>query len=340
MKTLTKTAIFFFVLFLIVYFSANYVLKKLAVKAVAELKPRLEQKGIMIENFNYKNILLNSYNSCAVTEIDLDFHLTKKMYAKESFKARFNANSITVRFADFNNPSFFFTLKDFALFIEPEENSTKKPFGKLENGYLKSRIPLYLKNPEESAREILAEVKTLFRENKTPIDLEITADVLLGIDEKEVKVGLYTERIESWTYLKFDDRDILEAAKEFELDLAEKEAEIIANHPSKVPALIKITRDAKRLSEFELSKNASFPEDAYKHIYWSYHLTREFGADLAKEITDAHETIPNNTENERKMDYHNNKVGRKYANEILSLNEIKKRVLASNEVIRNPNEVK
>lgn len=307
---------------------------------MAELKPRLEQKGILIENFNYKNISLNSYNSCVVNDIDLDFHLTRKMYGGESFKARFNANSITVRFADFNNPSFFFTLKDFELFIEPEENSAKKPFGKLENGYLKSRIPLYLKNPEESAREILAEVKKLFRENKTPIDLEIKVDVLLGIDKKEVKVGLYTERIESQTYLKFEVKDILKAAKEFDLDLAIKEAEIIANHPSKVPALIKITRDAKRLSEFELSKNASFPEDAYKHIYWSYYLTREFGPDLAKEITDAHETLPNNTENERKMDFHNNEVGRKYANEILSANELKKRTLVSNEIIRDPNEVR
>ena len=340
MKTLIKTSIFFLVLFLIIYFSANYLLKKLAVKAVAELKPRLEQKGIIIENFNYKNILLNSYNSCAVNDIDLVFHLNKKLYNKESFKARFNARSITVRFADFNTPSFFFTFKDFSLFVEPEENSTKKPFGKLENGYMKSRIPLYLKNPEESAREILAEMKTLFQENTTPIDLEIEADVLLGIDEKEVKIGLYTERIDSRTYLKFNDEDILKAAKEFDLELAEKEAEIIANHPSKVPALVKITRDAKRLSQYEKNKNASFPEDAYKHIYWSYHLTREFGPDLAKEITDAHETIPNNTENERKMDFHNNEIARKYADEYLSLDELKKRVLFSSEVIRNPNEVR
>ena len=49
MKTLIKTSIFFLVLFLIAYFSANYILKKVAVKAVAELKPRLEQKGIIIK---------------------------------------------------------------------------------------------------------------------------------------------------------------------------------------------------------------------------------------------------------------------------------------------------
>jgi hypothetical protein len=339
LKFLIKTSIFFLILFLIAFFSANYVLKKLAVKALSEFKPRLEQKGIIIENFNYNNIVLNSYNSCAITNIDLDFHLNRKMYDTNSFKAKFNAKSITIRFADFNDPSFFFTFKDFSLFVEPEKKSTKKPFGKLENGYLKSRIPLHLNYPEESAKEILAEVKILFRENRTPIDLEIEVDALLGIDEKEVKVGLYTQRIDAVTYLKFDEEDILNAAKNLDLILAKKEAEIISNHPSRVPALIKITRDAKRLSEAEKNKDASFPDDAYKHIYWSYQLAREFGPDLAKEITDAHETIPNNTANERIMDYHNNEVGRKYATEKLSSHELKNRVLHSEEIIRSPNEV-
>lgn len=340
MKTLIKTAIFFLVLFLVTYFSANYVLKKIAVRAIAELQPRLEQKGIIIENFNYSNVRLSSYNSCVITNIDLNFYLTRKMFGKESFKAQFNARSVGIRFADFNNPSFFFTFNDFSLFVEPGEDSDKKPFGKLENGYLQSRIPLYLKNPEESAREILAEAKTLFRENKTPMDLEIEVDVLLGIDGKEVKVGLYTERVESMTHLKFNDEDIMEAARVFDLDLAEKEAEIIANYPSKVPVMIKITRDAKRLSQNEKSTDKSFPEDAFRHIYWSYNLTREFGPELAKEITDAHETAPGNTKNERLMDYHNNEVGRKYADEIRSSSELKNLVLNSQDIIRFPAEVK
>ena len=326
--------------FLIVYFSANYVLKKLAARAIIELQPRLEKKGIIIESFTYANVRLNSYNSCVIKDIDLDFYLNKKMYGKESFKARFEAGSITVQFADFQNPSFFFTLINFSLFIEPDEHSETKPFGKLENGYLKSRIPLYLKTPEESAREILVEIKQLFHENKTPFDLIMEMDVLLGIDEKELKVGLYSERNDSLTYIKFEDKDILAAATEFDLDLSEKEAEIIANYPSKVPSMIKITRDANRLSRMEKGNDKSFPEDAYRHIYWSYHLTREYGPDLAKAITDAHETVPGNTERERQMDYHNNDIGRNYAQEQISNLELKQRVLSSPEIIRNPNGVR
>ena len=61
---------------------------------------------------------------------------------------------------------------------------------------------------------------------------------------------------------------------------------------------------------------------------------------LAKEITDAHETIPGNTPQERKMDYHNNAVGQKYASKSLSLDALKKLVLHSSEVIRFHSELK
>jgi hypothetical protein len=340
LKLLIKTTVVLLILLGIVYVSANFVLKKVAVRVVEELKPKLEKKGILIENFDYSGVRLNSYNSIAITQIDLDFYLNKTMYGKESFHAHFDTRSITMRFADFSNPSLFFTLKDFSVFIEPDEESEKKPFGKLENGYLTSRIPVYIKNPEESAREILDEIKILFQENKTHLDLEIKVDVLLGVDDKELKVGMFTERVAEQTYLKFDADEIIAAARSFDLELAEKEAEIIADYPSKVPAMIKITRDAKGLSTAEKGKDTSFPEDAYRHIYWSYHLTKAFGPDLAKEITDAHETAPGNTKKEHLMDYHNNAVGRGFANEHLNPEEIKQRVLQSKDIVRNPQEVR
>ncbi len=315
-------------------------LKKVAKKLITQLEPRLEQQGVIIDNFNYKNLLLNSYNSCAMVDIVLDFHLNRKMYDKATFKAQFKARSITFRFADFKDPSFFFTFKDFELRVEPDDDAEKKPFGKLDNGYLKTRIPLHIQYPEESAKEIFAELKTLFRTNKSVMDLEIKADVHLSIDDKEVKVGFFTERINQQTFLKFNANEILKAALQFELYVSEQEAKIMANHPSKVPALIKITRDARRFSSNEKTKDENFPEDAYKHIYWSYHLSRAFGADLAKEITDAHETIPNNTKNERLMDFHNNEQGRKLAKEILTVDEIKDLVLNSSDVIRGPDEVR
>ena len=198
---------------------------------------------------------------------------------------------------------------------------------------------MYLKTPEESAREIFNEIRILFKDNKTPMDLVFEVDALLGIDSKEVKDGLFTKREEDVTYLRFDAVDIYKAAHEFDIDLAEEEAEIISNYPSMVPAMIKITRDAKRLSVLEKDRDHAFPEDAFRHIYWSYHLARNFGPSLAEDITNAHETIPGNTEEERQMDYHNNEIGIALSSEKMSNDELRNLVLNSQDIVRNPKEI-
>lgn len=339
MKTIIKTTFGLVIILVVLYFSAGFILNKLAIRIENELRPRLEEQGIRINSFSYDNVRLISFRSAGISDVKLNFNLTKKMYGKESFSAMFNAGTIQIRFADFKNPSLFFILKDFVVFIEPHEEGNKRTFGKLQNGYIQTRIPLYLKNPEESAREILQEIQRLFQENETRLDMDLQADVLLGIDNEEVRAGIFTKRIEDVTVLRFDRDDILNAAQKFEIELGEQEAEIIAQNPGKVPAMIKITRDAKRLSAYEKNLDSNFPEEAFRHIYWSYHLTREFGPDLAKEITDAHETVPGNTANKRLMDFHNNEVGQRLAAKQFTVEELKRMVLESDEIIRWPDEV-
>lgn len=49
--------------------------------------------------------------------------------------------------------------------------------------------------------------------------------------------------------------------------------------------------------------------DAFRHIYWNAQLTREFGADWAKQFTDAHECREGNTKAASFMDLSNNALG-------------------------------
>jgi hypothetical protein len=336
LKTFIKIIIIVLVLFGAIYFGANYILKKVALNTVEYLQPRLEDKGIHILKFDYGKVRLASYNQCNISDIDLDFHLNKEMFGKESFSAKVKVKTLKIRFADLNRPSLFFEVADFSLFVVSDEQSVGKPFGRLENAHISSRLPVYLKNPYESAKEVLEEVKTLFRESKSPVDVNLSTKVFLGLDEKEVGVRMFSLRENDTTYLRFNADDILAAAHSLELDMVQTEAEVIAAHPGKSPKLIQITRDAKRLSMIEKAQDSSFPDDAYKHIYWSYHLTREFGPELAKQITDVHETPTKNTRQERLMDYHNNEVARGLAGQQLSEADLKKLVLSSPEIIRNP----
>lgn len=50
--------------------------------------------------------------------------------------------------------------------------------------------------------------------------------------------------------------------------------------------------------------------DAFRHCYWSATLTLAYGCDVAKDVTDAHESATNNPLGEVIMDQWNNAVGR------------------------------
>ena len=339
MKILFKSILILCLLVLAGYIAANFVLKKMGPKALEEIRAQLDQKGIEVKQFEYEDIQINSYNSAELQNVSLEFQLDKKVYGNRSYTAQFRAESVSARLANLNNPVLFFTLDNFSIIIEPEDKTATRVFAKLNDGNLQTGMPLYLESPFESAKAIIADIEQLFREDYTLGKLSFTAKTLLGIDNKELDVRMFTERKNDTTFLRFDKNDIRHISNEVDLDLVDAEIEVIARHPSKVPAMIKITMQAKLLSGMEKAQNPQFPEDAFRHLYWSYHLTREFGPKLAKEITDAHETAPGNTQNERLMDYHNNEVARMLARQKLTTAQLKQLALQSARVIRNPDEV-
>ena len=53
--------------------------------------------------------------------------------------------------------------------------------------------------------------------------------------------------------------------------------------------------------------------DAYRHAYWSFVMTRDFGAEIAKQVGDTHERRRPNPDGDLLMDLYNNRVGRELA---------------------------
>ena len=324
-----------FVLMLIALITGNYALDQAAEKFIEELKPKLESKGVLIESFGYGDISINTPKSIKIKDVDLNFKLKKEEFGDKSYSANFKTSTIILKLASIADVSGTFAINNFSIIVVPDDERVEKPFGKIENATFRCDIPISLKHPEKDAKAVLHAVEKLF-ENNTSQRLDLTGDVQLGIDGREVSIGLMTMKNGDSVSLQLNKDDIFGASKEFELELTEKEAEVIAHYPNKVPAMLRITREAKQKSQHQKRQNDSFPEDAYRHIYWSYHLTRALGPELSKEITDAHETAPGNTEKERIMDYHNNEVGRSLATVNYSDDDLIQMVLQSKEIIRNP----
>lgn len=337
MKFLTKIILSIIIIFVMLYFAGNYFLTKVSKKYLVELREKLEAKGLFFEDLSYKDIIISSPRSVSINDVRVIFKLDKEIYGRKSFESTFHAESIGLKLVSLSDLSFTFSLSEFYILIEPSIASSKQTFGEFEEANLSINIPINLRSPEASSKLVLEQVQNLFALNKA-VGININGLANITIDQEEARLRVKTVPYGDSVRLQFNQKDVAKTAALFNIELTDQEAEVISNHPSMVPNMIRVTRDAKNKSVAYRKADRSFPEDAFRHVYWSYHLTRQLGAELAKQITDAHETAPGNTSKERSMDYHNNEVGRDLANTNLSENQIKILVLGSANIIRQPSQ--
>jgi hypothetical protein len=325
---------------IITYYTGGYIARELVKYGLEYVKPELEDHGITIKQLHYGNVTLYSFKSFSIKGVDLKFDLEKEIYGRKSFSAVFHANSLIVRLANLRDPTIKLTLRDFNLHIQSNEENPDRPFGKFENAYWKGEAPIKLYGLQESGKLVVNRLKTLFRENSIPDPMEFEGDAILSLDGYPVKIGMSTKRVDNRTYLVLNKDDVLTAVGDLpDVEISDEEAVLISRYPARALHILKITREAQHISKRKKSEKENFPDDAFKHIYWSYHLSRTFGSEFAKEITDAHETLPNNTTRERQMDFHNNEVGRNLASRNLSVGELERIVLTSPDVIRSPDQM-
>lgn len=146
--------------------------------------------------------------------------------------------------------------------------------------------------------------------------------------------------------------DLAQLAKRFEDQLTDGEITFVAQHPLQAPLLMGIRHQAevaakkamssglipkaKEESEEETVTERRGPYDAYRYVYWSYLLAKKLGPEFAEAVTDAHEDRADQSDEERRMDINNARVGRAYAKRGVAEDDILKLVLSDPEVIRDP----
>ena len=114
--------------------------------------------------------------------------------------------------------------------------------------------------------------------------------------------------------LVLNKNDLRSVAVYFDEPLYDTEVDVVSEHPFRASRLMEIRDKAQKESRRARKRDSSVPEDAYRHVLWSYLLTKEYGPEFAEKVTDAHELgASDNTEADHRMDYNNNKIGRSYA---------------------------
>ncbi|MBN1558755.1 hypothetical protein JW998_00795 [candidate division KSB1 bacterium] len=326
---------FFIIATALIYFSSGFAFDYAAKKVLPRLLPHLETRGIHVDEYAYSSIRLASLRTVTVHEASATVSFKAATRDEKSYQGRLYAERLNFHLANIKDPAGYVSSDNFFLSVD-QANVPGTTFGRFEHGYIQLRDPIRLGDPRAGLRVMLQRVSDLFSGKEVDPNIIVRVLVTLNVRGKEAQAYLYTKRGEGGASLCFDDQDIRSMADTFELELSNEEVSIIAANPVRAPIIMRLTSEAKETSRDARKRDSSVPEDAYRHVLWSYLLTQKFGAEFAEKVTDAHETLPTNTAAERKMDFHNNRIGRDYAQRGVPQERILALVTSDPAVIREP----
>ncbi|WP_018968713.1 DUF6973 domain-containing protein [Rubritalea marina] len=268
------------------------------------------------------------------SEFDIGFN------NRDKIRSRFEADKVELMIERILPPVARFTIEGFSLKLHPDDMPDDFPFDHFNSGVFLSQ-PIPVSTPKQSVKAAYAQLLELFTRNKVDADFNFSGNVAVPVKRGElVDVLLYTEKLKDGARrLRFKREDLEKLAAKSDVRLSSDTLDILSDFPLRVPFIMLITHDAKSSAATMRQGNKAYPEDAHRHITWSYHLTKEFGPAFAKRVTDSHETLDGNTPNERKMDYHNNAVARELVAEGVRAEQLSDIILNDPRVIRDPNEV-
>lgn len=189
---------------------------------------------------------------------------------------------------------------------------------KIDQGMLRFQTVYTPWNPGKARREagaLFHKLLELVHKGKTSLVLDFKAAAFFEIRGTPIQAGIESRRIQGVTFLRMPAQDLITISAVLDEGLTSQEIRILSENPILAPQLLKI-RNYARTTAYRAGKNdASVPKDAYRHVLWSYLLTREFGEAFSEKVTRAHEinAVLDNTAAQSQMDFKNNAVGRQYA---------------------------
>ncbi len=219
----------------------------------------------------------------------------------------------------------------------PDEHGLASTQRVIELTDVECRCPLSMLDPGTSLRTILPEIVSLLAASEFQLPLELDGSLSFVLKGEPTELGIEVVQRDGAYALRLNPDDVSELSNRFDEALTPAEVELIADYPLRAARLLQIKDSAETDSQQAHEQDEAVPEDAYRHVLWSYLLASTYGEEFAKRVGDAHEAgDTGNSPAERAMDYHNNDIGRKYAQSEYRRDTILRRVLNDLEVQREP----
>jgi len=329
-------------IFLLVSTHSDKLITDYSHRAVNLLLAKKNFQGISIEQLSFANAKLNSLDTIVWHDVAAELtlksqnkifsgerilvHLDDLMFRVEniiSHKMKCSVIGVTARASAIDHASSL--------------GNNAQQFDSLTDGKASMQFELNFFNRDVAIvqlKNILHELKGLLVLGRSKYPLTLTAVISFRVRGENIKALLSIEQVGGEYIIVLNKESVTVLSLLFEEKLTDPEVELLSRNPFRIPQLSRIKDEAQSVSEKAHEKYNLVPEDAYRHILWSYLLTREYGPEFAQKVTDAHEQgVTDNTEAEHRMDYTNNKIGRQYASRKYTKSEILSQLLRDNKVV-------
>ncbi|MCG8450103.1 MAG: hypothetical protein MI725_11065 [Pirellulales bacterium] len=344
-KILRYGLFLFLVLFVLAYFAGNYLLDSFSRRAMQTLAQRGQKHGIAISQPDFRQATLAGVRTARWTDLsarlrfpesdsfDADRQFDLQIGALEVWLASGGQVSVTADRVEIES-----TIpgagKD-----EGEVAGVPDEYQRVLIDRLECSLDWELFDPAASLEQSLPLFVELITSGAAPIVVKAEGTLEFVLKGKLTTLRLLVLQSAQGNALALEPADVEKLSELFSEKLTAAEVALVAANPLRAPKLLRIKDDAESTAESAHDKDSAVPQDAYRHVLWSFLLTRKYGAEFAEQVTSAHEQgDTGNTAAERDMDLHNNRIGRHYAAQKLKRRQVLQKVLEDADVIRDAND--
>ena len=305
------------------YFAAGAILNVVSRSTIQFLSTEAEQHGIDIDEADFKSVSFRFPTGAIWRKLLLtgkvaliDLPLSGRPFA-------FSLDEVAVGLENYQNRTFFIKAKGLDALVKerPKENGTSRSEGgdHLVGDFLAAKFNFDFTHPTQlipQAAALAQDLLGLLLHGRCLTFIEFSGFInfTMGEDGKLIRTYFRAERRGNESVLIMDPESLEKISGELKERLNNVEINFISENALKAPELLRITIYAQDAAEEAHRKNPAVPEDAYRHVLWSYLLTKEFGSEFSAQATAAHEQGDREeTADEQRMDSTNNAIGREYA---------------------------
>jgi hypothetical protein len=335
-----------FLLFLLLvvagFFAASgFLLEKASYLLVDAAGRQIEQAGFGLTGFRFAGVRLQPSGKIVWKKLEASAQTLEENIITIKGNLSLTAEAALLQLPRFRDHALDFRIKNLQIIFEEIGRETsraqrKNMEQKIVVPELEIKIPLIFSKPSETLsalKHFVRSLKDLLIEGRSPLWIRFNGILSLYFNERlmDVHFGILREGADS--VMTIDREDLLRISTVMDENLTDAEVDLLAHNPARAPKLLQITEYASTTAREAHLRDPLLSEDAYRHVLWSYLLTREYGSQFAKELTDAHENGDNDeTAIEHKKDLHNNEVGQHYALAEFALGSIRNRILSDPDV--------